>query len=122
LGQEKFNFNTKKEELGKLWHRRVGHPSDKILKCIFDFPKLDNSNCETCKLGKHTRLPFSLSNYKSEKPFDLIHSDVWGPAPIESYNGFKYFIIFIDDFSKTIWIYLLKNKGGVFFFTISRFL
>jgi transposase InsO family protein len=67
-----------------------------------------------CKLGKHTRLPFYSSNCKSEKPFDLIHSDVWGPAPIESFNGNKYFVLFIDDFSRTTWLYLMKNKSEVF--------
>jgi hypothetical protein len=40
LKEKKFIFNTKNdEELGKLWHKRIGHPSDKILKCLFDFPK-----------------------------------------------------------------------------------
>ena len=115
LSEEKCNFNIKKEEeLGTLWHKRIGHPSDKILKCIFDFKQLDCSSCEICKLGKHTRLPFSLSNCKSKKPFEIIHSDVWGPAPIESFNGYKYFVIFIDDFSRTTWLHLLKNKSEVF--------
>jgi hypothetical protein len=39
---------------------------------------------------------------------------VWRPAPIESFNGYKYFVIFIDDFSKETRIYLLKNKSEVF--------
>jgi GAG-pre-integrase domain len=58
LNEEKNIFSAKKnEELGALWHRRIGHPSDKILRYIFDFKKLDCSNCEVCKLEKHTRLP-----------------------------------------------------------------
>ena len=65
-------------------------------------------------MAKQTRLPFSLSNSRSEASFDLVHSDVWGPAPINSYNGFRYFVIFIDDFSKAIWLYLLKSKDEVF--------
>ena len=59
-------------------------------------------------------MPFKLSSCKSGKPFDLVHSDVWGPAPINSYNGYKYFVIFIDDFSKITWLYLLKDKSEVF--------
>jgi Integrase core domain len=51
---------------------------------------------------------------KSKGIFELVHSDVWGPAAVESYNGFKYFVIFIDDFSRTTWIYLMKNKSEVF--------
>jgi hypothetical protein len=46
--------------------------------------------------------------------FELIHSDVWGPALIISYNDYRYYIIFIDDFSKTTWLYLMKNKSNVF--------
>jgi Integrase core domain/GAG-pre-integrase domain len=117
VGERKYNFNIKKdEELGKLLHKRIGHPSDRVLKCLFDFPKLDCSSCEICNLGKHTRLPFKLSNCTSNEPFELVHSDVWGPAPIDSYNGYKYFVIFIDDFTKVTWLYLMKNKSEVFSF------
>ena len=57
---------------------------------------------------------FSLSTSQSEVPFELIHSDVWGPAPTKSYNDFRYFVIFIDDFSRATWLYLLKSKSEVF--------
>jgi Integrase core domain len=39
---------------------------------------------------------------------------VWGPAPIDSYNNFKYFVTFIDDYSRTTWVYVLKAKNKVF--------
>jgi GAG-pre-integrase domain len=106
LREKKFIFNTKKdEELGKLWHKKIGHPSNKILKCLFYFSKLDCSSYEICNLGKHTKLPFKLSNCNSDEPFVLVHSNVWGPAPIDSYNGYKYFMIFIDDFSRLLGIF-----------------
>jgi hypothetical protein len=71
-------------------------------------------SCDICKLVKQTRLSFSLSTSKSNELFELVHSDVWGPAPITSYNGFKFFIFFIDDFSKATWLYLLRSKEEVF--------
>jgi GAG-pre-integrase domain len=114
LKEETCNFMAKREEIGTLWHKRIGHSSDKILKYIFYFKTLNCSNCEVCKLGKRIKLSFSLSKCKSKKYFELIHSDVWGPALVESFNGFKYFVIFIDDFSRTTWLYLLKNKSEVF--------
>ncbi|WP_416514659.1 integrase catalytic domain-containing protein, partial [Klebsiella pneumoniae] len=43
----------------------------------------------------------------------MIHSDVWGPAPIMSLDGYKYYVSFIDDFTKTTWIYFMKNKTEV---------
>jgi hypothetical protein len=43
-----------------------------------------------------------------------VHSDVWGSAPVPSYNKFRYYVTFIDDFSRTTWIYLLTSKDEVF--------
>ena len=57
---------------------------------------------------------FSLSTSKIEVILVLVHSDVWGLAPIDSYNGFIYFVIFIDEVSKATWLYLLKSKVEVF--------
>ncbi|GJV95272.1 retrovirus-related pol polyprotein from transposon RE2 [Tanacetum coccineum] len=56
-------------------------------------------DCEICHYSKSTRLPFNSSLSKTNQAFELIHSDVWGPFP-SSLDGFKYFVTFIDDFSK----------------------
>jgi transposase InsO family protein len=45
---------------------------------------------------------------------DYIHSDVWGPSPTTSYGGSSYFVSFIDDFSRKVWVYMLKKKSDVF--------
>jgi len=45
---------------------------------------------------------------------ELIHTDVCGPMNISSIRGNKYFLTFIDDFSKKTWIYLSKSKDEVF--------
>jgi Integrase core domain/GAG-pre-integrase domain len=115
LDSNKSSFNiTKDGDLGKLWHKRVGRPSDKILKIMFNFANLDCNNCEVCKFAKHIKLPFCDSKTKSSEPLELVHSDVWGPAPVSSYNDYRYFMIFIDDYSRTTWLYLMKNKSEVF--------
>jgi GAG-pre-integrase domain len=88
-----------------LWHKRLGHLSDNILNKYFDFSSCNS--CDICKLAKKTILSFPLSISKSDVAFELIHSDIWGPSPTIFYNGFKYFIIFLDDFFRPMWLYLL---------------
>jgi hypothetical protein len=40
---------------------------------------------------------------RANEMFELVHSDVWGPT-IESFDGNKYFVTFVDDFSHVTWI------------------
>jgi GAG-pre-integrase domain len=94
-------------EDNKLWHWRIGHASDLVLNRLLNLRNLDNSTCDICRFAKQTRLQFTLSNSKTSKNFKLVHSDVWGPAPVPSYNNFRYYVTFIDDFFRTTWIYLL---------------
>ena len=47
------------------------------------------------------------------KPFTLIHCDVWGPSPHTDISGYRWFLIYIDDFSKYSLLFLLKTKNEV---------
>lgn len=42
-----------------------------------------------------------------------MYSDLWEPSPIKSINGARYFILFVDDYTKYCWIYLLQSKLDV---------
>lgn len=44
-------------------------------------------------------------------PLDLIHTDIWGPSPVQSVNGHRFYIHFVDDHTRYTWIYPLKHKG-----------
>jgi hypothetical protein len=68
---------------------------------------------DVCQQAKSHQLPYPKSSSFLSHPLELIYSDVWGPAP-ESVGRFKYYVSFIDDFSKFTWIYLLKHKSEVF--------
>ena len=91
----------------QIWHQRLAHPSETVLLKLFPKKYQSSVMCDTCQFSKFTRLPFSSSMSRASKPFELVHSDVWGPT-IESFDGYKYFVIFVDDFSRTTWLYLLK--------------
>jgi len=115
LANEHIHDKNKKEIW--LWHRRLGHPSFGYLKKLFSslFHKCNISDfiCETCVMAKSHRVVFPLSNKKTNFPFSLIHTDVWGPAPQSTHNGKKWFISFVDDCTRVTWVYLLKHKSDV---------
>ena len=47
-------------------------------------------------------------------PLQFVHSDLCGPLSVVSFSGYKYFLTFIDDFSRRTWVYFLKLKSEVF--------
>jgi len=55
-------------------------------------------------------------SHKTSAPLGLIFSDVWGPTPMFSFDGFCYFVIFIDAHAKNIWYYPIVVKSNVFSF------
>lgn len=74
-----------------LWHLRLGHLSFGYMKHLF--PDLFSSmsffdlKCETYILAKSYRATYPLSMNKSNVPFALIHSDVWGPSLVSTPSG-----------------------------------
>lgn len=103
-----------------LWHRRLGHPSEARLKLLFQTGVLGSqsssfrlSHCESCKLAKHSALPFSIRETVSSNPFDLVHSDIWGPSPLPSMTGFLYYVSFIDDCTRFTWVYLMHRRSDL---------
>ena len=71
--------------------------------------------CELCQLRKHTRVPFPKRlDQRTKFPFELVHTDVWGSSRTESTLGFRYFVTFIDDYSRCTWLSLMKTQIDLF--------
>ena len=71
--------------------------------------------CSSYVLVKHHRDSFDKrASWHASVPLELVHSDLCGPLPSASFSGFKYFLTFIDDYSKCTWVYFLKIKSEVF--------
>ena len=71
--------------------------------------------CFDCVLRKHHRDSFDKhASWHTSVPLELVHSDLCGPLPSVSFFGFKYFLTFIDDYSRCTWVYFLKFKSEVF--------
>jgi histone deacetylase 1/2 len=102
-----------------VWHYRMGHPSYQTVRHLiskFSLPISSNKIpgiCSACQQGKSHRLPFFNSQSVSNQPLELIFSDVWGPSPFMSTTGNKYYVSFVDHFSKFTWLYPIPNKSSV---------
>ncbi|RVW47659.1 Retrovirus-related Pol polyprotein from transposon TNT 1-94 [Vitis vinifera] len=96
-----------------LIHNRLGHPSlSKFQKMVPRFSTLSSLPCESCQLGKHTRVSFPKRlNNRAKSPFELVHTDVWGPCRIASTLGFQYFVTFIDDYSRSQFTSFMSHHG-----------
>ena len=112
---------TEAANSSSLWHQRLGHMSEKGMKIMASKGKMSNLKhvnigvCEHCIFGKQKKVSFSKSGKASKlQKLELVHTDVWGPAPIKSLGGSRYYITFIDDSTRKVWVYFLKNKSDVF--------
>jgi hypothetical protein len=104
------------------WHRHLGHPAHDIVLHVIRSNNLSCSGslsqdhvCDAYLRAKAHQFPYSKSSSQSTAPLELMYSDVWGPA-IGSFGNKKYYVSFIDDFSKFTWIYLIRHKSDVFHF------
>ncbi|XP_022753636.1 uncharacterized protein LOC111301927 [Durio zibethinus] len=105
-----------------LWHKRMGHFNYNALNfmhkndLVLNMPTVEVNVrvCEVCQLGKQSKLPFAINKaWRAIEKLQLVHNDLCGPMKNFSLNGSRYFIAFIDDFTRMCWIYFMKQKSEV---------
>ncbi|CAH9140422.1 unnamed protein product [Cuscuta epithymum] len=106
-----------------LWHARYGHLNFQALrrlttnKMVDGVPEINHSNmvCDGCTLGKQHRSSFpDRANFRAKQQLELVHGDLCGPITPPTPGGNRYFMLLVDDYSRFMWIYLLKSKDEAF--------
>lgn len=70
--------------------------------------------CSSCQLSQQHLFPLILIEKRAFHVLDLVHWDFWDPPPITSTYGYRYYAVFIDDFSHFVWFYPFKLKSEIF--------
>jgi Reverse transcriptase (RNA-dependent DNA polymerase)/gag-polypeptide of LTR copia-type/Integrase core domain/GAG-pre-integrase domain/Zinc knuckle len=104
-------------------HRRMGHISPGIAKKLVKNGLVtgiridDSSNgvvfCESCVYAKATRKPVAKER-EGERATEFggeVHTDLWGPAPVATIRGRRYYVTFTDDKTRMTYLHLLKRKS-----------
>uniref|UniRef100_A0A2N9HML0 Integrase catalytic domain-containing protein n=1 Tax=Fagus sylvatica TaxID=28930 RepID=A0A2N9HML0_FAGSY len=125
-GMYKLNLIINKNDVGYayivnsslLWHARLGHLNFKYMKYmskhgLISYKQDVHDKCEICIESKIRKKPFPSTNRDSQL-LELVHSDVCELNGILTRGGKRYFITFIDDFSRYTYVYLMRNKDESF--------
>lgn len=99
------------------WHRKMGHLGLKNLNALkslsegMNFDANCKIDCDVCIRAKQTRTPFSGELPKATRALEILHTDVCGPIETETYDGKKYYVTILDDFTHYSEVHLAKNKS-----------
>ena len=104
----------------ELAHQRLGHINyQEAARIIGAKPPSKPAFCEACVQGKSTRLPIgsrsptSAPLHAAPRPGYLLHTDCLGPLRVQSRSGKKYALLFIDDRSRRLFLFLLSSTDQV---------
>jgi len=106
------NANTSK----MTWHRRLGHLNfdsiDRMKKLVTGYQVIDENieDCIPCIVSKSKRRSYKSSQSRATRPGEIVHFDI-GVVNEPSFQNFKYYILFVDDFSRYSILYPLQRKG-----------
>ena len=121
---ESANVASSKEVDWDLWHQRFGHLNGAQLGSMISKGTVRDAEppkgactlsfCEGCVEGKMHQLPCPATNQiRSKHRLELIHTDVCGPFTPHSLGGSRYFVTFVDDYSRCCAVYSIRQKSQV---------
>jgi hypothetical protein len=100
------------------WHLKLVHCSPSIISALYRNKSITTSSlqfnpCIDCNKTKAHKLPFTLSQNHATQPLQVVHTDLWGPASELSHNGHRYYVHFIDEYTRFSWLYTCASKTDV---------
>jgi len=119
--EEEAYLTEEKESKVDLWHRKLGHPGNDSFKKLLEISdgidlsltevKDNKRMCKICAKAKHARTKFDNTRTKATRSLQILHTDLCGPFDPTTWDGNKYFITFLDDYTHYTMVYLLKSKA-----------
>ena len=106
-----------------LWHHRLCHQNFRVMnelrrgEMVRGLPNISFSDrvCRNCVAGKHSRRKFpSSSAYRATRRLELVHGDICGPIKPLTIRERRYFLLLVDDFTRIMWVFFLKEKSEAF--------
>ena len=111
-----------RQDEGKLWHRRLGHIHHGALKVMqqiyIGLPRgtlAHSYKCKGCIMGKYVKATFHEKETRASGILERVHTDMCGPFSVSSTTKHKYYVIFVDEFSRKCWIFFMHKKVQTFF-------
>jgi hypothetical protein len=108
------------------WHRKLGHLSFDLLSrlsklnLVRGLPRLRLEKDLVCAFCRHAKMVASshplLTDVMTERPCELLHMNLVGPARVRSVGGKWYVLVVVDDYSRYAWVFFLEDKGETFGF------
>jgi hypothetical protein len=112
------------QETSTLWHQRYGHlnlhylshlAKERLVDGLPEIQQKQQGICGACQVGKQHRAPFDEGQaWRAKEVLQLIHVNVCRPMKMHQCSDAKYFLLFVDDFTRKMWVYFLKLKSEVF--------
>ena len=92
---------------GELWHGRLGHFHHGALKFMqhisTGLPRgtiMQSDTCKGCTMGKYVKATFHKKENRASRILERVHTDVCGPFSVVSTTKHKYYVIFVEEFSR----------------------
>lgn len=110
--------SSKRSESLQTWHRILGHCNTadiSKMESVVQGMKITGGqtkfDCETCVMAKQPNVRNRDPDVRATEPFELVHTDLSGPIDPIAKDGFRYAIVFTDDYSSNMFTYFLREKS-----------